>query len=117
MHAMESFIYNYHFNISICNISYHFFLTILKCHTNIKNYIYLLRVYSYRKQGYAPITDSDDFEYHAFVVYCDADRLWVHNEFVKKLEKEEGVRLCIHHRDFEVEDSISGNIDNILKKS
>jgi hypothetical protein len=24
------------------------FLTILKCHTNIKNYIYLLRVYSYR---------------------------------------------------------------------
>jgi hypothetical protein len=40
--------------------------------------------------------------YHAFVVYCDADRLWVHNKFVKKLEKEEGVRLCIHHRDFEV---------------
>ena len=93
------------------------FLTILKCHTNIKNYIYLLRVYSYRKRGYAPITDSDDFEYHAFVVYCDADRLWVHNKFVKKLEKEEGVRLCIHHRDFEVGETISGNIDNFLKKS
>jgi hypothetical protein len=93
------------------------FLTILKCHTNIKNYIYLLRVYSYRKRGYAPITDSDDFEYHAFVVYCDADRLWVHNKFVKKLEKEEGVRLCIHHRDFEVGETISGNIDKFLKKS
>ena len=92
------------------------FLTILKCHTNIKNYIYLLRVYSYRKRGYAPITDSDDFEYHAFVVYCDADRLWVHNKFVNKLEKEEGVRLCIHHRDFEVGETISGNIDNFFKK-
>ena len=93
------------------------FLTVLKCHTNIKNYIYLLRLYSYRKRGYAPITDSDDFEYHAFVVYYDADRLWVHNKFVKKLEKEEGVRLCIHHRDFEVGETISGNIDNFLKKS
>jgi hypothetical protein len=26
------------------------------------------------------------------------------------------VRLCIHHRDFEVGETISGNIDNFLKK-
>ena len=36
---------------------------------------------------------------------------------MNKLEKEEGVRLCIHHRDFEVGETISGNIDNFLKKS
>jgi hypothetical protein len=57
-----------------------------------KNCQYFHWVYSYRKRGYAPITDSDNFEYHAFVVYCDADRLWVHNKFVNKLEKEQGVQ-------------------------
>ena len=31
--------------------------------------------------------------------------------------KKEGVRLCIHHRDCEVGETISGNIDNFLKKS
>jgi hypothetical protein len=49
----------------------------LKCHVNIKNYIYLLRVKRGRRQGYIPISNHDDFQYHAFVVYCDEDRHWV----------------------------------------
>ena len=27
----------------------------------------------------------EDFQYHAFVVYCDEDRHWVHNDFVRRL--------------------------------
>ncbi|CAC5413278.1 unnamed protein product [Mytilus coruscus] len=59
----------------------------------------------------------DDYEYHAFVVYCDENRMWVHDEFVKKLENEEGFKFCIYHRDFEVGKPISVNIDQYLKKS
>jgi hypothetical protein len=41
----------------------------LKCHVNNKNYIYLLRVKRARRQGYIPISNHDDFQYHAFVFY------------------------------------------------
>ncbi|CAC5413280.1 unnamed protein product [Mytilus coruscus] len=59
----------------------------------------------------------DDYEYHAFVVYCDENRIWVHDKFVKKLENDEGFKFCIYHRDFDVGESISGNVDKFLKKS
>ncbi|VDI53591.1 Hypothetical predicted protein [Mytilus galloprovincialis] len=89
----------------------------LKCNTNVKNFLYLLTVKQFRRQGYLPILNSDDYEYHAFVVYCDENRMWVHDDFVKKPENEEGFKFCIHHRDFDVGESISGNIDKFLKKS
>jgi hypothetical protein len=89
----------------------------LKCHVNIKNYIYLLRVKGARRQGYIPISNHEDFQYHAFVVYCDEDRHWVHNDFVRRLENEEGFKFCIHHRDFEVGETISGNVDHFLQNS
>ncbi|CAG2215563.1 unnamed protein product [Mytilus edulis] len=89
----------------------------VKCQTNIKNYIYLWRVQSSRKKGYIPLPEADDFEYHAFVVYCDADRSWVHETFLVKMEREEGVKLCVHHRDFDVSESITENIDKYLERS
>ncbi|XP_052068519.1 toll-like receptor 13 [Mytilus californianus] len=89
----------------------------LKCHTNMKNYVYLLRVKHRKRYGYLPIESSDTYEYHAFVVYCDSNRTWVHNEFVKRLETEEGLKFCIHHRDFVAGDTISANVDNFLKES
>ena len=90
---------------------------IVKCQTNIKNYLYLLRVNRHIKNGYFPFDNANDFEYHAFVVYCDADRLWVHREFVRRLENDAGIKLCIHQRDFDVGQTISGNIDTYLRKS
>ncbi|XP_071130660.1 toll-like receptor 3 [Mytilus edulis] len=89
----------------------------LKCYTNIKNLLYLLKVKQFRRQGYIPIVNSNDYEYHAFVVYCDENRIWVHDDFVKKLENEQGFKFCIHHRDFDVGESVSGNVDKFLKKS
>ncbi|XP_076080067.1 toll-like receptor 2 [Mytilus galloprovincialis] len=93
------------------------FAIIIKCQTNIKNYLYLWRINYNRRKGYLPLQDADDFEYHAFVVYCDADRHWVHHKFLKKLEQDEGMKLCIHHRDFEIGESITANINNYLEKS
>ncbi|XP_071138727.1 toll-like receptor 6 [Mytilus edulis] len=89
----------------------------MKCQTNIKNYLYLWRINSNRRKGYLPLQDADDFEYHAFVVYCDADRHWVHQKCLRKLEQDEGMKLCIHHRDFEIGESITANINNYLEKS
>ncbi|XP_052071857.1 toll-like receptor 13 [Mytilus californianus] len=89
----------------------------LKCNTNIKNLLYLLKVRQFRRQGYLPILNSDDYEYHAFVVYCDENRIWVHDDFVKKLENEEGFKFCIYHRDFDVGESVSANVDKYLKMS
>ncbi|XP_052071856.1 toll-like receptor 3 [Mytilus californianus] len=89
----------------------------LKCNTNVKNFLYLLKVKQFRRQGYLPIVNSDDYEYHAFVVYCDENRIWVHDQFVKKLENNEGFKFCIYHRDFDVGESISGNVDKFLKNS
>ncbi|CAC5355584.1 unnamed protein product [Mytilus coruscus] len=89
----------------------------MKCQTNIKNYLYLWRINYNRRKGYLPFQDADDFEYHAFVVYCDADRHWVHQKFLKKLEQDEGMKLCIHHRDFEIGESITANINNYPEKS
>ncbi|CAG2215568.1 unnamed protein product [Mytilus edulis] len=94
------------------------FITIgLKCQTNIKNYIYLWKVKYKRRKGYLPFTNADDFEYHAFVVYCDADRNWVHQTFLPKVEQDEGIKLCIHQRNFEVGESIIANINKYLEKS
>ncbi|VDI53590.1 toll-like receptor 13 [Mytilus galloprovincialis] len=92
-------------------------LIFLKCNINIKNCLYLLKVKQFRRQGYLPILNSDDYEYHAFVVYCEENRIWVHNDFVKRLEIEDGFKFCIHHRDFEVGKPISVNIDQYLNKS
>ncbi|VDI71553.1 toll-like receptor 13 [Mytilus galloprovincialis] len=104
--------------LSCSGLSLVTFITIgLKCQTNIKNYIYLWRVKYNRKKGYFPLTNADDFEYHAFVVYCDADRNWVHRTFLPKIEQDEGIKLCIHHRDFEVGESITANINKYLEKS
>ena len=90
--------------------------TVYKCHANIRNYLYLLRLRRFRKKGYLRLDNSQDFEFHAFVVYCDDDRLWVHNVFVKRLE-EKGIKLCIHHREFEPGIPITENIDKYMNKS
>ena len=49
-------------------------------------------------------------------MYCDDDRLWVHNVFVKRHE-EKGMKLCIHHREFDPGIPITENIDKYMNKS
>lgn len=92
------------------------FLSIaLRCQPTIKNYIYLMRLY-YRRRSTIPFEDSNSFDYDAFVIYCSADSQWVHTILLTKIEGE-GFRLCVHQRDFEPGEAITGNVDNFLKKS
>ncbi|CAC5385611.1 unnamed protein product [Mytilus coruscus] len=87
------------------------------CQNNIKNTVYLLRVVYNHKQGHVTFDGRLNYEYHAFVVYCDADREWVHNTFLPKMESDEGIKLCIHQRNFDIGKTITANIDKYLEKS
>ncbi|XP_052074201.1 toll-like receptor 13 [Mytilus californianus] len=86
------------------------------CQINIKNAVYLFRLKQRIKNGYFSLESSDDFEFDAFVVYCDADRLWVHGVLLKHLENS-NLNICVHHRDFDVGDTIMNNIGKYMAKS
>ncbi|CAG2193668.1 unnamed protein product [Mytilus edulis] len=94
-----------------------FFICIWVCQNNIKNTVYLFRVVYNLRQGHVALDERLNYEYHAFVVYSDADREWVHNVLLKRMESGEGIKLCIHQRDFDIGKNITGNIDKYLEKS
>ncbi|VDI59117.1 toll-like receptor 13 [Mytilus galloprovincialis] len=86
------------------------------CQANIRNLIYLFRVIKRKRKGYIRINTSESFEYDAFVIYCDSDRQWVHLELLKHLEGMD-LKVCIHHRDFDVGEHIIDNITKYVGKS
>ncbi|XP_060584112.1 toll-like receptor 13 [Ruditapes philippinarum] len=79
---------------------------------NIKHYIYLMR----RKRHYELI-DGDNFVYDAFVGYESEDSAWVHHQLLPVLEGEEGLKLCIHIRDFLPGVFINDNIVTHMNQS
>ncbi|CAC5400566.1 unnamed protein product [Mytilus coruscus] len=93
-----------------------FVIMTFKCQINFKNALYLFRLKQRIKHGYFSLESSDDFEYDAFVVYCDADRLWVHGVLLKQLEHC-NLNICVHLRDFDAGDTIINNIGNYMAKS
>ncbi|KAM6402188.1 toll-like receptor 1 isoform 1-T3 [Pluvialis apricaria] len=57
-------------------------------------------------------------QFHAFISYSERDSLWVKNELIPNLEKEEGcIQLCQHERNFIPGKSIVENIINCIEKS
>lgn len=90
-------------------------IVLFRCQINIKNVLYFVRVYRQATKGYLKLDSSDEFEFDAFVVYCDADRQWVHNVLLKKLESS-NLNICIHHRDFDVGEHITNNIEKYMSK-
>ena len=60
-----------------------------------------------------------DYEYDAFILYSgeEEDRLWVHRVLLNTLEKDYGMKLHIHLRDFLVGEFIANNIANAIAKS
>ncbi|CAG2215754.1 unnamed protein product [Mytilus edulis] len=91
-------------------------LILYRCHINLKNFLYFARVHHRIKKGYVKLTSCDDFDFDAFVVYCDSDRQWVHRDLIKRLE-DKGLKICFHHRDFEVGEPIINNIEKFMNKS
>ncbi|CAL9697683.1 unnamed protein product [Knipowitschia caucasica] len=53
-------------------------------------------------------------QYDAFVSYNVHDENWVYGELVSHLEKEQGWKLCLHHRDFEPGRPIVDNITDAI---
>ncbi|KAM6220872.1 toll-like receptor 1 [Rhynchocyon petersi] len=59
---------------------------------------------------------QSNFEFHAFVSYSGHDSVWVKKELLPNLEKE-GIRICLHERNFVPGKSIVENIINFIDRS
>ncbi|XP_067659406.1 toll-like receptor 4 [Haliotis asinina] len=79
---------------------------------------YLYYVARNRHRGYLPVEEEDqEFEFDAFISYADEDRDLVVRKMRQRLEEMQGLKLCIHHRDFLVGEAIAANILNAVKSS
>uniref|UniRef100_A0A671SJW6 TIR domain-containing protein n=1 Tax=Sinocyclocheilus anshuiensis TaxID=1608454 RepID=A0A671SJW6_9TELE len=58
-----------------------------------------------------------DFQYDALISYNAQEEPWVLEELVPKLEGQHGLRLCLHHRDFQPGKAIIDNIMDAIYKS
>ncbi|XP_068924595.1 toll-like receptor 10 [Petaurus breviceps papuanus] len=57
-------------------------------------------------------------QFHAFISYSEGDSLWVKNELIPNLEKEDrSILICLHERHFIPGKSIIENIINCIEKS
>ncbi|CAG2209846.1 Toll-like receptor 4 [Mytilus edulis] len=72
-----------------------------------------------RSRSKVPQIDEDENEYmyDAFVSYADEDRLFVHTQFLQTLEKENGIRLCLHKRNCLPGNDIATNITSAIHNS
>lgn len=57
-----------------------------------------------------------DLQFHAFVSYSEHDSVWVKNELLPNLEKED-IKICLHERNFVPGKSIVENIITFIEKS
>ncbi|XP_047653964.1 toll-like receptor 6 isoform X5 [Phacochoerus africanus] len=55
-------------------------------------------------------------QFHAFISYSGHDSAWVKNELLPNVEKE-GIKICLHERNFVPGKSIMENIINCIEKS
>ncbi|XP_075400550.1 toll-like receptor 1 [Tenrec ecaudatus] len=55
-------------------------------------------------------------QFHAFISYSGHDSAWVKNELLPNLERE-GIRICLHERNFVAGKSIVENIINFIEQS
>uniref|UniRef100_A0A8C1QYT5 TIR domain-containing protein n=1 Tax=Cyprinus carpio TaxID=7962 RepID=A0A8C1QYT5_CYPCA len=60
---------------------------------------------------------SNHLEYDAFISYNVQEEPWVLEELVPKLEGQHGLRLCLHHRDFQPGKAIIDNIVDAIYNS
>ncbi|XP_073707793.1 uncharacterized protein [Garra rufa] len=120
------------FNTESCNVNYDFICFIYSSSivilTLVISFIYhFLKwqlVYAYylflaflndkkRKQT----ANHPDFQYDAFISYNVQEEPWVLEELVPKLEDQHGLRLCLHHRDFQPGKTIIDNIVDAIYNS
>nr|AVR52704.1 Toll5 [Sinohyriopsis cumingii] len=82
-------------------------------------YRWKLRYFYYmtkrRYRGYTSLdeTTSDNYQYDAFLSYAETNLRLVRFTLLSKLE-DEGLHICIHHRDFLPGKAVSANIANAI---
>ena len=99
---------------SVCLFAIIVSVTIYKTRWHIRYWIYLMK---YKRSKYKRIRNDETFKYDAFVIYCEEDNDWVIQTFIEKLEKGEGLQLCIHQRDFDIGKVIVENIVDCMSDS
>ncbi|CAC5392386.1 unnamed protein product [Mytilus coruscus] len=82
----------------------------------LRYFYYMVKIRSRTK---IPQIDEDENEYmyDAFVSYSDDDRSFVHTQFLQTLEKENGIRLCLHKRNFLPGNDIATNVTSAIHNS
>ena len=58
-----------------------------------------------------------NIKYDAFVSYASDDRFWVHDVLMPELEKNYGLKLCLHYRDFPAHGDIADVIVEKINQS
>ncbi|XP_076114665.1 toll-like receptor 4 [Mytilus galloprovincialis] len=82
----------------------------------LRYFYYMVKI---RSRSKIPQIDEDENEYmyDAFVSYADEDRLFIHTQLLQTLEKENGIRLCLHKRNFLPGNDIATNITSAIHNS
>ena len=88
---------------------------------------YCMLKMSHKGKKYQRLIDqTTTYKYDAFVAYDKDDRSWVRNELIPNMESTEdlnsgiegnGMRFCIHERDFELGNWIEENIVSAIEQS
>uniref|UniRef100_A0A8C1QK39 TIR domain-containing protein n=1 Tax=Cyprinus carpio TaxID=7962 RepID=A0A8C1QK39_CYPCA len=120
------------FNTESCNVNYDFICFIYSSSIVILNLVisfiyhflkwqlvyayYLFLAFLNDKKRKQPLNQLD-FQYDAFISYNAQEEPWVLEELVPKLEGQHGLRLCLHHRDFQPGKAIIDNIVDAIYNS
>ena len=79
----------------------------------LKAYILAGKRYLKLNQKY----DLSEYRFDAFVAYHERDSPWVRTVLLKHLENENGLKVCIHERDFTLGEPIEENISSAIESS
>ncbi|KAK7100937.1 toll-like receptor 2 [Littorina saxatilis] len=85
-------------------------LTLVAVFFRYRWHIRLLLYEVFRGKGRNAGLPADYFRYDVFVSYAEEDVLWVRHHLVPQLEVRQGLRLCVHQRDFTPGRNIVDNI-------
>ncbi|CAC5379929.1 unnamed protein product [Mytilus coruscus] len=78
---------------------------------------YMVKVKWHDPESKSVNKDERLYMYDAFVSYANEDHTFVHNTLLHKLEKNGGVQLCLHRRNFLPGNDIATNITSAIHNS
>lgn len=78
---------------------------------------YMIKIRSHKKMVPVENEGGKSYMYGAFVSYADEDSTFVQKQLLTKLEKENGIILCLHKRNFLPGNDIATNITSAIHNS